>query len=62
MFLEYWLIQKLFSSHTTPISSHKKILMLTALKQRHALSLHDKFNYYNSFENSYKVWAKFHKN
>ena len=63
MFLEYWLIKKLFSTTSpTPLVTHKKQLMLTALEQRYALSLLDKFNFYNSFENSYKIWAKNHKN
>jgi hypothetical protein len=64
MFLEYWLIKNLFSTTSLPtlLASHKKQLMLTALEQRYALSLLDKFNFYNSFENSYKIWAKNHKN
>jgi hypothetical protein len=63
MFLEYWLIKNLFStSSPTPLLTTKKQLLLTALKQRYALSWQDKFNFYNSFENSYKIWAKNHKN
>ena len=66
MFLEYWLIKKLFSLSTTslvpslpmmPLTINKQLL-LAALNQRFALSFNDKFDYYNSFENSYKIWAK----
>lgn len=65
MYLEYWLIKKLFSVSTThlvpslpmPLTINKHLL-LTALKQRYALSFNDKFDYYNSFENSYKVWTR----
>ena len=65
MFLEYWLIQKFFSVYTTSLVSSfhmmpltiNKHTLLAALNLRFDLSFYDKFRYYFSFENSYKIHA-----
>lgn len=64
MFLEYWLIQKFFSLYTTSLLSFhiipptiNKHSLLTALYLRFDLSNFDKFYYYSSFTNSYKIHA-----
>lgn len=65
MFLEYWLIQKFFSVYTTSLLHSFQIhtltinkhSLLTALHLRFYLSSYDKFRYYFTFENSYKIHA-----